>query len=160
MKWLTEEVILETETTSTYKQALNPDGSPMQMQEIVDKDWQFIEEERLAQKPEPDESDQTPIPKELLFHERVPTFGLVVTTIKKNKVGFLAKSHNTSLSQLSKWIPRMLKLMMPMSEDVWTQLFRTGGMVTPGSWVITNSRQARQRMNRMQAMGKRPNGGQ
>ena len=47
-----------------------------------------------------------------------------------------------------------------MSEDVWTQLFRTGGMVTPGSWVITNSRQARQRMNRMQAMGKCPNGGQ
>jgi len=33
-------------------------------------------------------------------------------------------------------------------------------MVTPGSWVITNSRQARRRMNRMQAMGKRLNGGQ
>ena len=33
-------------------------------------------------------------------------------------------------------------------------------MVAPGSWVITNSRQARQRMNRMQVMGKRPNGGQ
>ena len=159
-KWLTEQVILETETTSTYKQALNPDGSPMQMMEIVEKDWQFIEEEGLAQKPEPEESDQTPIHKELLFHETVPTFGVVVKTIKKNKLRFLAKSHNTSLSQLSKWISRTLKLMMPMSEDVWTQLFRTGGMVTPGSWVITNSRQARQRMNRMQAMGKRPNGGQ
>ena len=77
-------------------------------------------------------------------------FGVVVKTIKKNKLRFLAKSHNTSLSQLSKWISRMLKLMMPMSEDVWTQLFRTGGMVTPGSWVITNSRHARQTMNRMQ----------
>ena len=138
-----------------YKQALNPDGSPMQMMEIVEKDWQFIEEEGLTQKPE-----QTPIHKELLFHERVPTFGVVVKTIKKNKLRFLAKSHNTSLSQLSKWISKTLKLMMPMSEDVWTQLFRTGGMVTPGSWVITNSRQARQRMNRMQAMGKRPNGRQ
>jgi len=57
-------------------------------------------------------------------------------------------------------VSRTLKLMMPVSDDVWTQLFRTGGMVTPGSWVITNSRQARQRLNRMQAMGKRPNGGQ
>ena len=73
-KWLTEQVILETETTSMYKQALNPDGSPMQMMEIVDKDWQIIEEEGLAQKTEPEESDQTPIYKELLFHERVPTF--------------------------------------------------------------------------------------
>ena len=90
----------------------------MQMLEIVDKDWQFIEEEGLAQKPELEESDQTPIHKELLFHERVPTFGVVVKTIKKNKLRFLAKSHNTSLSQLSKWISRTLKLMMPMSEDV------------------------------------------
>ena len=57
-KWLTEQVILETETRSTYKQALNPDGSPMQMTEIVEKDWQFIDEEGLAQKPEPEESDQ------------------------------------------------------------------------------------------------------
>ena len=42
-KWLTEQVILETETTSTYKQVLNSDGGPMQMIEIVEKDWQFIE---------------------------------------------------------------------------------------------------------------------
>ena len=97
-QWLAAQVIQETETTSTYKQALNPDGSPMQMQEIVDKDWQFIEEEGLAQKPEPEESDQTPIHKELLFHERIPTFGVVVKTIKKNKLRFFAKPHDTSLS--------------------------------------------------------------
>ena len=132
-KWLAEQVIQETETTSTYKQALNPDGSPMQMMEIVNKNWQFIEEEGLAQKPEPEQSDQAPFNKELLFQERIPTFGVVVKIIKKNKLRFLAKSHNTSLSQLSKWISRTLKLMMPMSEDVWMQLFRTGGMVTPGS---------------------------
>ena len=111
-------MIQETETTSTYKQALNPDGSPMQMLEIVDRDWQFIEEEGLAQKPELEESDQTPIHKEVLFQERIPTFGVVVKTMKKNKLRFLAKSHNTSLSQLSKWISRTLKLMMAMSADV------------------------------------------
>ena len=145
------QVIQETETTSTYKQALHADGSPMHVQEIVDKDWQFIEEEGLAKKPNPEESDQTPIHKELTFQDRIPTFGLVVKTIKKNKLRFLAKPHDTSLSQLSKWISKTLMLMMPMSEGVWTQLFRAGGMVTPGSWVVTNSQQARHRMNRMQA---------
>ena len=35
----------------------------------------------------------------------------------------------------------------------------TGGMVTPGSWVITNSRQVRRRINGMQAMGKCPQAG-
>ena len=39
-KWLAAQVIQETETTSTYHQAVHPDGSPMQMLEIVDKDWQ------------------------------------------------------------------------------------------------------------------------
>ena len=99
-------MIQETETTSTYQQALNPDGSPMQMMEIVDKDWQFIEKEGLAQKPEPEESDLTPIHKELLFQERIPTFGVVVMIVKKTKLRFLAKSHNTSLSQRSKWISK------------------------------------------------------
>ena len=85
-KWLTEQVILET--TSTNKQAFNPDGIPIQMMEIVEKDWQFIEEEGLAQKPEPEESDQTPIHKELLFHERVPTFEVVVKTSRRTNFVF------------------------------------------------------------------------
>ena len=90
-QWLTAQVIQETETTSTYKQALNPDGSPMQMHEIVDEDWQFIEEEGLAKKLEPGEPDQTPIHKELMFPERIPTFGVVVKTNKKNKTSFSRK---------------------------------------------------------------------
>ena len=115
-------MIQEAETTSMYRQALNQDSSQRQMLEIVDKDWQFIEEEGLAPKSEPEDSDQTPIHKELLFQEKIQTFGVVVKTIKKNKLRFLAKSHNTSLSQLSMWISSTLKLLMPMSEDVWTQL--------------------------------------
>ena len=43
-QWLAAQVIQETVTMLTYKQALNPDGSLMQMQGIVVKDWQFIEE--------------------------------------------------------------------------------------------------------------------
>ena len=90
----------------------------------------------------------------------MPTFGVVVKTIKENKLRFLAKSHKTSLSQLSQWITKSLKLMMPKSEEIWRQLFGAAGIVAVSSWVITNSKQARNRMDRMHATGKKPDGEQ
>ena len=41
-------------------------------------------------------------------------------------------------------------MMMPVSEEIWRNLFLTIGIVTPGSWVINNSKQVRDRMIRMQ----------
>ena len=81
-------------------------------------------------------------------------------TVKDNKIRFLAKSHKTSLSQLSQWIPKSLKLMMPVSEEIWRSLFKTAGVVATSSWVITSTKQARRRMDRMQATGKKPSGEQ
>ena len=117
--WLAKQVLRETETTVTCTQATHANGTPMELQEIIDADWEFIEEEGLARKqptppPTPDPADplaalgwrSTPVPEVLLFHQRVPTFGVVVKTIKDNKLRFLAKSHKTSLSQLSQWITK------------------------------------------------------
>jgi len=170
---LAKQVLHETETPVTYAQATHANGTPMELQEIIDADWEFIEGEGLAKKqptppPTPDPADpfaalgwrSTPVPEVLLFHQRVPTFGVVVKTIKDNKLRFLAKSHKTSLSQLSQWITKTLKLMMPMSEELWRQLFSAAGIVATSSWVITSTKQARDRMDRMQAMGKKPKGEQ
>jgi hypothetical protein len=160
--WLAKQVHQETETTSTYEQAKHDDGNPMELQEIIDADWEFVNAEGLAKKHSPDE-DGPNVPKiqeKLLFAERVPTFGAVVKTVKDNKIRFLAKSHKTSLSQLSQWITKSLKIMMPMSEEIWRSLFQAAGVVATSSWVITSTKQARKRMDRMQAMGKKPNGGQ
>ena len=139
----------------------------MELQEIIDADWEFIEAEGLAKKqptppPSPDPADPNlpKIPEALLFNQRLPTFGVVVKTVKDNKLRFLAKSHKTSLSQLSQWITKALKLMMPKSEEMWRKLFCAAGIVATSSWVITNTKQARNRMDRMQAMGKKPNGEQ
>ena len=55
---------------------------------------------------------------------------------------------------------KTLKLMMPMSEELWRQLFSAAGIVATSSWVITSTKQARNRMDRMQAMGKKPKGEQ
>ena len=62
----------------------------------------------------------------------------------------MAKSHDTSLTQMSQWMSRCFKMMMPVSEEIWRNLFLTVGIVTPGSWVINNSKQVRDRMTRMQ----------
>ena len=159
--WLSKQVLQETETTDTYKQALCDDGAPMELQEIIDADWEFVEAEGLAKKP-PDPPDPTvpKIPEALLFHQKLPTFGVVVKTVKDNKLRFLARSHKTSLSQLSQWISKSLKIMMPKSEEMWRRLFCAAGVVATSSWVITNTKQARNRMDRMQATGKKPSGKQ
>ena len=65
----------------------------------------------------------------------------------------MAKSHMTSLSPLSIWIGRALSNMIPVSEDIWRQLFLKVGIVTQGSWIIQNSKQVRQRMTTMEKQG-------
>ena len=109
--WLAKQVLQETETTVTYEPAAHADGTPMELQETVDAEWDFIEAEGLAKKqptppPSPDPADPLAqfqrrdnlpkIPEALLFNQRVPTFGAVVKTVKDNKIRFLAKSHKTS----------------------------------------------------------------
>jgi disulfide oxidoreductase YuzD len=89
-------------------------------------------------------------PRHTWFHERIPTFGVSLKMHKKNALRFMAKSHDTSLTQMSQWMSRCFKMMMPVSEEIWRNLFLTVGIVTPGSWVINNSKQVRDRMTRMQ----------
>ena len=64
--WLAKQVLHETETTVTYEPATRADGTPLGSQEIVDTDWEFINEEGLAQKP------PTPPPSPDQSHEKLP----------------------------------------------------------------------------------------
>jgi len=95
-------------------------------------------------------------PKHTWFHNRIPTFGVSLKMHKNNALRFMAKSHETSLTQLSQWMSRCFKMMMPVSEEIWRNLFLTVGIVTNGSWVINNSKQVRQRMHRMQGAKRTP----
>ena len=82
----------------------------------------------------------------------MPTFGVTIKMHKENKPRFMGKTHGTTLTQLSQWISRTLKAMIPQSEQIWRNVFMSAGIVTTGSWVIWNSKQVRQRMSRMQNM--------
>ena len=65
----------------------------------------------------------------------------------------MGKSHDTSLTQLAQWITRTLKAMVPVSEQIWRNLFLVAGIVTDGSWVIKNSARVREKMRRMDLQG-------
>ena len=56
--------------------------------------------------PEPNQSSSCdpspkPPPKHAIFQRKLPTFGVVIKLYKANKPRFLAKSHETSVVQLS-----------------------------------------------------------
>ena len=69
----------------------------------------------------------------------------------------MARSHKTSLSSVATWIGKALNAMMPLSEQIWKDVFATIGINAHGSWVIKNSKKVRQRMDLMNAAQATPN---
>ena len=65
----------------------------------------------------------------------------------------MAKFRQTSLSQLSKRMSRVFSLMIPVSADIWRNLFMTFGIVAHSSWVINNSNYIRDWKTKMEAAG-------
>ena len=61
----------------------------------------------------------------------------------------MARCHQTTLTQLGKWLTRTLKAMSIESEEVWKDMFMTAGVLTTSSWVINSNGQVRQRMDKM-----------
>ena len=151
---LAQQIITEVDNTSTYE------ATQLTEVQITEEDYKFMLREKLvtmkleeAQQILP---PQNPPPEHTLFHSRIPTFGVSLKMHKANSLRFMAKSHKTSLSQLSKWLSRTFRETMLVSEEIWRELFLKAGIVTQSSWVINNSKQVRQRMAKMQAAGLRP----
>ena len=145
----------ETQETSTYTESALTEG------EIVKGDFEYVKRMGLVSvtvKEAQQICAQDPgrPPNHTWFHERIPTFGVSLKMHKANTLRFMAKSHNTSLTQLSTWMSKAFSSMMPVSEEIWKRLFLKIGIVTHGSWVITNSKQVRSRMERMQNAGLAP----
>ena len=150
-QWLSKQVVQETQETTTYS------VSQLSEQTVVDEDLEFMLNEGLVSARASEAKDMNPKPpKHTWFHERVPTMGVVVKLHKENKLRFLAKSHDTTLTQLSTWMSKAFKMMMEVSEEIWRQLFLTVGIRTQGSWVINQTKQVRWRMSVMQRDGLKP----
>ena len=150
-QWLSKQVMKETQETTTYS------VSQLTEETVVAEDLQFMSDEGLVSARASEATDANPKPpKHTWFHERVPTMGVVVKLHKENKLRYLAKSHETTLTQLSTWMSKAFKMMMDVSEELWRQLFLTVGIRTQGSWVINQSKQVRWRMSVMQRDGLKP----
>jgi len=151
---LSQQIMQETSTTTTYE------TTNLTEAQIVAADFDFVKGEGLVtitgeefDKLGPD--DPKP-PKHTLFNAGIPTFGVSLKMHKANSLRFMAKSHSTSLTQLSHWMSRAFKSTILVSEDIWRDLFMKVGIITHSSWIINSSKQVRQRMERMQAAGLRP----
>ena len=155
---LCKQIMKETHETKTYVECTQSET------QITDANYEFLTTEGLVTVTAKVAEQMTPAqrpPKHTWFNENVPTFGVSLKMHKENSLRFMAKSHHTSLSQLSTWMSRVFAIMVPVSETIWRDLFLTLGIVTHGSWVISNSKQMRQRMARMQDAKLKPGiGGQ
>ena len=152
--WLHQQAIQEAHNTPSYF------CSDKQGTGILEADKQFSLGEQMVvgEEPEPIQSPSCdpppkPPPKHAIFQRKLPTFGVVIKLHKANKPRFLAKSHETSLVQLSQWISLALKTMMRSSEELWRSLFLSVGIVTHSSWIVNNSKQIRSRMKHMTSLG-------
>ena len=151
---LCKQIMDETQGSATYERSQQTE------EQIVQTDFEFVKGEGLVTKTVNEaKQEEAPPAKHTWFNEQVPTFGVSLKLHKKNALRFMAKSHQTSLSQMSKWMSRVFNLMMPVSEEIWKNLFLTVGIVTHSSWVINNSKFVRGRMARMEAAGLRPGAG-
>ena len=139
--WLCQQAMKEAVESKSYE------ASQENEEDVIGKDLEFVVKENIARYP----NSEDPPPDHALVNEALPTFGVVTKLHKNNAQRFLAKSHGTSLTQLSEWISRSLKAMMPNSEQIWRSLFQSVGIRTHGSWIITNSKQVRSVMTRMTA---------
>ena len=85
----------ETQETETYV------ASTKTLQQVLDDNAEFMVNEKLAERVTPEMKEDEKPPAHLQFQESVPTFGVAVKLHKKNKLRFIAKSHGTSLTQMS-----------------------------------------------------------
>ena len=145
--YLCQQVQHEIQQDSTYAEAEENE------KQIIENHRSFVMNEELATPPAEKEAEKI---DQDAFVEQLPVFGVTVKLHKKNKLRFLAKSHNSSLKQLAKWITRALKAMSQESEAMWRDLFMSVGIVSTGSWVINSSKQCRERMDKMQQAGLSP----
>jgi len=154
--WLCQQAMQEAHNTPSYVR------SDKQGTAILEADEEFSLGEQMVveEEPEPDPNaphrrgpPPKPPPKHAIFKPKLPTFGVVIKLHKKNKPRFLAKSHETSLVQVSQWISLSLKTMMRSSEALWRSLFLSVGIVAHSSWIVSNSKQIRSRMKHMTDLG-------
>ena len=157
---LSRQIMDETQGSTTYTQSQHTEA------EITAADFGFVKGEGLVtvtvEEAEnlQNQADEPVPPRHTLFHKRVPTFGVSLKMHKNNSLRFMAKSHATSLTQLSSWMSSAFKLTTLVSENIWRNLFQTVGIATHGSWVINSSKQVRMRMRQMEEAQLRPSGGQ
>jgi hypothetical protein len=93
---------------------------------------------------------------EASFQAVHPSLGALIKNHKQQANRWLARSRNTSLSTLSRWIHKALKACMQTTERIWIDLMYYWYIHSEGSWIIDKHERVRQCMNKMNSYGITP----
>ena len=89
------------------------------------------------------------------FQAEHPKLRVLIKNHKQSS-RWLARSKNTSLSNLSKWIHQALKACMQTTEKIWIDLMHYWYIHSEGSWVVNKHERVRQCTNKMNSNGITP----
>ena len=90
------------------------------------------------------------------FQAEHPELRVLIKNHKKRANRWLARSKNTSLSNLSKWIHQARRACMQTTEKTWIDPMHYWYIHSEGSWVVNRHERVRQCMNKMNSDGITP----
>ena len=104
-------------------------------------------QENLAEPQHEKEPNAIHIAEYRKLFSKLPRLGVSIELHKQNKPRYMARCHQTTLTQLVEWLTRTLKAMSIESEEVWKDMFT--GVIKISSWVINSNGQVWQWMDKM-----------
>ena len=107
-----------------------------------------MRQENLAEPQDEKDPNAIHIPEYRKLFSKLPRLGVSIKLHKQNKPRYMARYHQTTLTQLGEWLTRTPKAMSIESEEVWKDMFMTAGVITTSSWVINSNGQVQQRMDK------------
>ena len=131
---LAKQVMDEINNNGTYKKV-----EDSTIKEVQGRHAEWMMKENLAEPQDEEDSNEIRIPEYRKLFSKLPRLGVSIKVHKQNKPRFMARCHQTTLTQLGQWLTRTLKAMSVESEEVWKDMFMMAGVITTGSWVINSN---------------------
>ena len=125
---LAKQVMEEIIKNETYKKVVDST-----VKEVQERHALWMIEEGLAEPQDEKDPNTIRIPEYRRLFSKLPRLGVSIKLHKQNKPRFMARCHQTTLTQLGEWLTRTLKAMSIESEEVWKDMFMTASVITTSS---------------------------
>ena len=97
------------------------------IKEVQERHAEWMMEEGLAEPQDEKDPNAIHIPEYRKLFQKLPRLGVLIKLHKQNTPRYMARCHQTTLTQLGEWLTRTLKALSIESEEVWKDMFMTAG---------------------------------